>query len=398
MFVIATYEEIRWGGRMGIIDPHQAIFGNIRLFCHPVSSHVVRFKNRADLKVFLLADRVVHMVMTTGTIHRDTQERLTRVFHRVVEPDVAIETEVVADQEPCGPQRLRIFGADFVSGQHLQDHLIVALIGIQRFDDPIAPAPDMGLAFADLGPISVPVAVTPDIHPMPSPPFPVLGAGQQPVDHLRIGIRGRITLEIQHFLTRGWQANQIEIDAAQQDMARCFGARLQTPLLVFHGNEGVNRIVLPFGRRDNWQTGTNRLLKGPVLTGIERQWFIGSNGTGVDPGRELRELFRREGFALQRHPAQTPFTFDRSNQQAVVGLARLDGRAPVASLTDFRNRIESQVTLLLECSVATIAAALQDRLDLLDVIRSFGTPCGKRHAADQQKPGDSRHVGRLFEK
>src|SRR5207244_2698220 len=100
--------------------------------------------------------------------------RLGGVLDGAVEPDVAIELEPVADQKAGRSQHLRIGRGNLVAGQHLLDHAIVRLVLVDRFDDPVAPAPDVWLAVADLGAVAGPVAVAPYVHPVPAPALAVV--------------------------------------------------------------------------------------------------------------------------------------------------------------------------------------------------------------------------------
>ena len=87
-------------------------------------------------------------------------------------------------------------GREFVGGQHLDDHLVVGLVGVERFDDPIAPPPDVRLALAHLRRVAVPIAVAPDVHPVPAPALAVVRTGQQAIDHVFVGVGRRVGQEL----------------------------------------------------------------------------------------------------------------------------------------------------------------------------------------------------------
>ena len=120
-------------------------------------------------------------------------------------------------------------GAEFVAGQHLDDHLVVGLVGVERFDDPVAPAPDVRLALADFGAVTVPVAVSPDIHPVPAPALAIMRAVEQPIDDLLVGVGRFVGQKSLHFGARRRQADQVEIDAPQQALAWPPGGWLTSP-------------------------------------------------------------------------------------------------------------------------------------------------------------------------
>ena len=126
------------------------------------------------------------------------------------------------------------------------DHAVVALVLVERADDPVAPAPDLAVAVHHVGhgAAAVPVAVPPDVHPVPAPALAVLGAGQQPVDDLLVGVRRRVGEEGVQLLAGRRQADQVEVDAAQQGV-RLRRGRTQRHALRWcaRGQERVDRIA-----------------------------------------------------------------------------------------------------------------------------------------------------------
>src|SRR3954467_3332002 len=90
-----------------------------------------------------------------------------------------------------------------------------------------------------------PIAVAPDVHPMPSPALSIARILQKAIDHFLISGFGRVLFKRQLLLGCGREANEIEVNAAEQDGFRSFGARLETALLMFGGNERIHRIAHP---------------------------------------------------------------------------------------------------------------------------------------------------------
>src|SRR4029079_6038323 len=117
------------------------------------------------------------VIMASATIHRDAEKCLGGVLDGRFQPSRAAELFPIANEKTRSTQSIRIGWRDFVTGQHLGRHAIVAFICVERFDDPIAPAPDMPGAVADLLAVTGPVAVAPDVHPVPRPTLAVLRAG-----------------------------------------------------------------------------------------------------------------------------------------------------------------------------------------------------------------------------
>ena len=95
------------------------------------------------------------------------------MFDCFVHPLVPVENKKVAGKVSRGPQPAWIRGVKFVPRKHQADHFIVRHIGVQGFDSPVAPVPDVLLTVAQLASQSPPVAVAPDIQPVPGPAFPV---------------------------------------------------------------------------------------------------------------------------------------------------------------------------------------------------------------------------------
>src|SRR5262249_61920378 len=114
-------------------------------------------------------------------------------------------------------------------------------------DDPVAPVPDVPLAFPDLVAIAGPVAVTPYIHPVPAPALAVTGAGQELVHHFFQSVGGGVAQECLNLFARRRQANQVEVDAAQEDMPGSLRPGLEPALLLLGGRGGLHESVHPGG-------------------------------------------------------------------------------------------------------------------------------------------------------
>ena len=115
------------------------------------------------------------MIVALGTTDGQTEERLRRVLDRIFEPLLATEHFIIANQKTGGAKSICIFRSQLVGREHLQHHSIIAFIVVERLDNPIAPAPDMRFAVANLVAVAParPIAITPDIHPVPGPTLSV---------------------------------------------------------------------------------------------------------------------------------------------------------------------------------------------------------------------------------
>src|SRR5262249_38771684 len=151
----------------------------ISLARHAVLAQTQRFEEGAEAEILLLRDRIVLVIVTVSAIQRQAKEGLAGVLDNVAHPLIGIERIPVAHQvtRRIAPA---LVGRDLVAGQHRGEHAIVAAIGIERADDPVAPAINLRGAVPDIrnrAP-AIPVAVTPDVHPVPRPALAMLRAGQ----------------------------------------------------------------------------------------------------------------------------------------------------------------------------------------------------------------------------
>ena len=128
--------------------------------------------------------------MAFGATDGDAEKCLRSVFDGIFKPLFAAEQFVVPHEKSGRAQGVGVFRRQLIGSQHLRDHPVVGLVAIERFHDPIAPAPDVRLAITDLSAVrpASPIAVAPDIHPMASPTLAVPRIIQQALDHFLVGI------------------------------------------------------------------------------------------------------------------------------------------------------------------------------------------------------------------
>ena len=211
----------------------------------------------------------------------------------------------------------------------------------------------MRLAVPDLLAGAVPVAVAPDVHPVPAPALTVARAGQQAV-HYRLPSRGRaVGEEGVNLLARGGQAREVERNAAQQRVAvGGFGRSAQ---------KGVNGVG-----RAGGDGGPAHGRKRPVRLGLN---LPGKACSRADPSGQSGQLRLAELGAAQRHAGL--FTVrGELIQQARVRLARHHGHAASAPAQQSLAGTQVQPALFRLRIVATRAPALQDLYRLL---------CRRRH-------------------
>jgi len=283
---------------------------------------VVRLEEGPHGIEVLLPDGVVLVVVALGAVERQAEQALAHVLDRLIEPLCAVPAEPVTGQETGGPQPGRVVGIELVGGQHLPQHLVVGDVGVERLDDPIAKVPDVLLAVAMIVAQPPPVAVTPDVHPVAAPTFPVPRIGQQPIDETLVPVRRAIGHERRQVFGRGRQADEVEEQPPHEHVAWGLGLRLEAVPLVVAGQEGVDgipRAALPGGQRNGGHLGPQAWLEGPVVSRVGFGSFVGRGlGAGVDPCRECRHLGAAErlGLALGRHAGGRIGVADAGQDQA----------------------------------------------------------------------------------
>jgi hypothetical protein len=360
--VIASREEISGLIESGIEGTRQAVAGGIGAEGQSIFPDLVRFEEGSEPVIVGLCDRVILVVVTTGTGDRQAQECLGRVLDVIVEPPDAAELVPIPGEESRRTERGIVVGSGLVGGQHQDDHPVIAEVAVQGLDDPVPPMPDERATLADLGGEPVPVAVAPDVHPVPAPPFAVLRAGEQTIDGLLISVLGGVGEEGSQRLARRDQPGQVERDAAKEFRLVCPRSRRQADPTMLRAQEGVDRIHAR-GRTGNARP--DRWSKRPVVARVARG-LLAPRGlcARLDPGSNRGDLLRIERLALRRHARRRLGRNDAFDQEAVIHAFWFDGGAVVAALEDGGGAIQPQPGLLLQYPMARDATPRQDRLDL----------------------------------
>ena len=207
-----------------------------------VDADIDRFEDVAVAIIFIVPDRIVRVVVTLDTANCQTEKCLRRVFDRVPNPLFATVGVPVPNEETGGSQVAGVKWHDLVAGQHLHDHLLVTFVGIQRFDDPISPVPDVLLAKADFAAMSVPIAVTPNVQPVSPPPLAVMRTGQQTIDRVFVGTRRLVSQKCLQLFSSRWQPDQVQVGASEQHVPWRQWPSHDLCLLLLPQDERVNRI------------------------------------------------------------------------------------------------------------------------------------------------------------
>ncbi len=83
--------------------------------------------------------------MAAGTIDRQAENALPVCSIESLSEVNRLNLFQFAGEIASRTQRVRIVGSQLVAGQHLFDHLVVRFVGVERFDDPVSPTPNVGL-------------------------------------------------------------------------------------------------------------------------------------------------------------------------------------------------------------------------------------------------------------
>ncbi len=143
---------------------------------------------------------------------------------------------------------------------------------------------------------------------------------------------------------------------------------MNTESIVLGREEGVNLIPHPGGRclRDR---RPDRPPKRPVRSRVAlRSLRVRRTRSLIDPGAERFHLLGRKRRPLGRHSQGQIGLGDALDQLTLGRVSGLDRRAALAPFLEQIGGVDSQTGLLLEGSMAGIAAFFEDRLDLPAVI------------------------------
>ena len=373
--VFPSHKEIR--GHLGhaIIDPREAILGQIGLPGHDIQPDVVGLEKGPHFVEIFLLDRIKFVVVTLGAVHREAKEALAHVLNSLVHPRGAVKRKIIADEVACGAEFCGVVGIDLVGGEHLANHFVVGRIGVQGFNDPISPVPHVLLTIAHFLTQPPPIAESPDVHPVAGPPHSVLWIGQKLVDQLCVPVGRLIRLKQCELSCCGGQTDKIQIEPPDKHTPLGLGLRREPVVLVAIGQEGIDGIFYP--RRSGYRRhcGTSSWLKGPVISRVSLGLFVGGGRSpGHDPILEKRDLLRRErlAFALGRHMRGRIWVAHSRQDQACAGVFLRDDRAGFTSLKHEFDGVQSQTSLLLEPAVAGKASRRQERLELFPVDAAMG--------------------------
>src|SRR5262245_54715639 len=153
-------------------------------------------------------DRIELVVVTSGTVHRESHEPLESCANDVVQILIAVVRVVLFTKPDSGPNPVIAGGyqADefpsfkLITGQLLKNEPIKRLIVVEGFNDVVAIAPGIGkvLVMFETGAVSIAGHVEPET----SPALAIVRRLQQPIDQVFVGPRRGVADKSLHFLWR----------------------------------------------------------------------------------------------------------------------------------------------------------------------------------------------------
>ena len=233
---IAAKVEESLGIGLIVESPRNAALFKIDHAGHRIEPHLMRFEEGTEVVIIDRLDGIILVVVTLRAVKSEPEKGLAGALDRVVEPGRAVEEVIIPRQKAGRTHGLGVSRREFIGGEHLRDHTVVAFVLVERFDDPVAPVPEMFLTVAQLIPQPVPVAVAPHIHPVPRPALAVLRTREEFIDDRLVRPL------VAELFRRGRQADEIEIESSQEEAPPGLGLRLQTLFAVFYREKSIDRI------------------------------------------------------------------------------------------------------------------------------------------------------------
>ena len=314
---VAALLQLRALGHAGHLD-HRSRVAVARL----IASVGVDVEVGVKLVVLLLRNRIVLVVVTLGTFHRQAQPDIGGRLDTV---DIVLDAVLLLDQPALVSRAVVAVEAgshlilerrvlELVAGQLLHREFVEPFVVVVRADHPVAPRPHEPHAVVVK---HARVAVPRCVHPRQCHPLAVTLARQQRVNKHLVGVRVGVVDEPLDSLRRRRQPSQIETDPADECPAIHLRRRLQPVGLHPGQREKIDRVPWPSGALHAGQSRALGRDKRPVALPLRAL---------LDPAPDRGDLVRRHhllGFR-RRHPVVGVVRGDFLVQQTCVRLARHD--------------------------------------------------------------------------
>jgi hypothetical protein len=148
-----------------------------------------------------------------------------------------------------------------VAGKLPRTELVERQVGIQGAYHPIAPDPLPGVAVLLK---TVAVGVAGSVEPGQRHPLAIVRAGEEPVDHLLVGVGRGVGHERIDLLRRGRDPDEIGVESSQERRPVSLGRRREVGFLEFREHEPIDVFAWPGGVPHGGRGGPSRGHVGPV--------------------------------------------------------------------------------------------------------------------------------------
>ena len=338
-----------------------------------------------------LSHRIVFMVVALGAGHREAEPRRARrvdPVEEVVEPlllgnraalavqkMVAIEAagDLLIESGLFGGGRRQQVARQLLGGKTVERH-----VGVEGLHHPVPPDPLPGVAILLE---AVGIGVAGDVEPGERHSLAVVRAGKEAVDQFFVGLRIGVGNEGIDLLGRGWQADQISVEPADERGPVGLGRRFHSGVFQLHEHESIDIVLRPscvlrlrWLRSHRRHEAPVRRVDGPFLDPAVEEFFlvVGEPPVGI----------------RRRHDDVGVGRVDAFEQHARTRIARHDRAGMNRSLAV----IELQVSLPLVAvlSVAIEAVLGEDRPDVAIEVERLSRRLDSRFGRPGRRP-DRRH-------
>ena len=116
-------------------------------------------------------------------------------------------------------QCLAVLGKQLIGSNLLKNEVVEGHVLVQRIDHPVPIPPGMGSRVVVLE--SITVGIADDVQPVLGPALSIGRRGQQSIHQPRPCARTTVRHETVNLFRGRWQAKQVQVQPANQDLTRC---------------------------------------------------------------------------------------------------------------------------------------------------------------------------------
>ena len=219
--------------------------------------------------VVVLGERVVLVIVALRAGHREPQPGGAG---RVDAVEEVVEPLLLGDRAPLAIQQVVAVEAtgDLLGGGRLGQKVARELLGrelvewhvvVESLHHPVAPDPLPGIAVLLK---AVGVGVAGSVEPGQRHPLAIVLAGEEPVDHLLVGVGRGVGHERIDLLRRGRDPDEIGVESSQERRPVSLGRGRDTSFLEFREHEPIDVVAWPGGVPHGGRGGPSRGHVGPV--------------------------------------------------------------------------------------------------------------------------------------